>query len=56
VILLFAVAIAGVVGRAFPRWLAWPALVLAVVDLTPLGFLSARNSRSGGTPLPSLGT
>jgi hypothetical protein len=78
VILLFAVAMAGIVGRAFPRWLAWPALVLGVVDLTPLGFLSSllflvwaavvsvvmcvrpdapdTNSRTGGTPLPSLGT
>ena len=41
VIVLFAVAMAGIVGRAFPRWLAWPALVLAVLDMTPLGFLAS---------------
>ena len=34
-ILLLAVAFAGVTARAFPRWLAWSALVLGILQLTP---------------------
>jgi hypothetical protein len=36
VILLLAVATAGIAGRAFPRWLAWPALALAILQLIPV--------------------
>jgi hypothetical protein len=36
VILLLAAATAGIAGRAFPRWLAWPALVLAILQLIPI--------------------
>jgi hypothetical protein len=36
VILLLATATAGIAGRAFPRWLAWPALVLAIFSLIPI--------------------
>jgi hypothetical protein len=41
VILLLAVAVAGIAGRGFPRWLAWPALVLALAQLTPFGFFAS---------------
>jgi len=41
VILLLAVAAAGIAGRAFPRWLAWPALALAVLQVTPFGFFAS---------------
>jgi hypothetical protein len=41
VLFLLAVATAGIAGRAFPRWLAWPALVLAMVYLTPFGFYAS---------------
>ena len=41
VLFLLAVATAGIAGRAFPRWLAWPALVLAVVYLTPFGYFAS---------------
>lgn len=37
---LLPVAVAGIAARALPRWLAWSALVLAVLHLTPLGFLA----------------
>lgn len=40
VVFLLAVAAAGIAARALPRWLAWTALVLAVMHLTPLGFLA----------------
>ncbi len=41
-ILLLAVALAGIVAGAFPRSLAWPALVLAILQLvTPVGFLAS---------------
>ncbi|HEX3056200.1 MAG TPA: hypothetical protein VHP82_08690 [Gaiellaceae bacterium] len=39
-ILLLAVAVAGIRGRAFPRWLAWSALPLGLLQLTPLGFFA----------------
>jgi hypothetical protein len=40
---LFAVAGAGVLARAVPRWLAWTALPLAVLQLVPnqIGFLAS---------------
>jgi hypothetical protein len=44
VILLLAAATAGIAGRAFPRWLAWAALALAIVQVipvTPLGFFAS---------------
>jgi hypothetical protein len=34
-ILLLAVALAGITARAFPRWLAWSALVLGILQLAP---------------------
>ena len=40
IVFLLAVAAAGILARALPRWLAWSALVLAVMHLTPLGFLA----------------
>jgi hypothetical protein len=36
VILLLAAATAGIAGRAFPGWLAWPALALAILQLIPV--------------------
>jgi hypothetical protein len=36
-LLLLAVGVAGIV----PRWLAWPAVVLALLQLTPLGFFAS---------------
>lgn len=39
-VLLLAVAVAGIRGRAFPRWLAWSALPLGLLQLTPLGFFA----------------
>ena len=41
VILLLAAATAGIAGRAFSRWLAWPALALAILYVTPFGFLAS---------------
>jgi hypothetical protein len=41
VLFLFAVATAGIAGRAFPRWLAVPALALAILYLTPFGFYAS---------------
>jgi hypothetical protein len=41
VILLLAAATAGIAGRAFPRWLAWPALALAILYVTPFGFFAS---------------
>jgi hypothetical protein len=38
IILLLAIAAAGILARAVPRWLAWSALLLAVMHFTPLGF------------------
>ncbi len=42
---LVAVAAAGILGRTFPRWIAWPALVLGILQLVPtpgatIGFVS----------------
>jgi hypothetical protein len=37
-IALLAVSVAGIAGRALPRWLGWSALPLGLVQLTPLGF------------------
>lgn len=37
-ILLLAVAAAGIAGRALPRWLAWSALPLGILQLTPIGY------------------
>jgi hypothetical protein len=34
-ILLLTFAAAGILARAFPRWLAWPALVLGILQLAP---------------------
>jgi len=36
--LLLAVAAAGIFARAFPRWLAWSALVLVALSFTPFSF------------------
>ena len=33
-----AVALTGIVAGALPRWLAWPALLIGVLEMTPLGF------------------
>lgn len=41
ILLLLAAATAGIAGHAFPRSLAWPALVLAILELTPLGFIAS---------------
>jgi hypothetical protein len=38
--LLIATAIASLGSRALPAWLAWPALVIGIVALTPLGFFA----------------
>jgi uncharacterized membrane protein len=40
IVLLLAVAAAGILARALPRWLGWTALLLAVMHFTPLGFLA----------------
>jgi hypothetical protein len=40
IVLLLALATAGIFAGALPRWLAWSALVLAVLHFTPLGFLA----------------
>jgi hypothetical protein len=40
IVFLLAIAAAGILARAFPRWLAWSALVLAAMHFTPLGFLA----------------
>lgn len=40
IVFLLAIAAAGILARALPRWLAWSALVLAVMHFTPLGFLA----------------
>lgn len=37
-ILLLTVAVAGISARAFPRWLAWSALPLGLLQLSPFGF------------------
>jgi hypothetical protein len=38
-LLLLAVALAGITARVFPRWLAWPALVIGILQLViPVGF------------------
>jgi hypothetical protein len=36
-----AVATAGIAGRAFPRWLALPALAVTILYLTPFGFYAS---------------
>ncbi len=41
ILFLLPIALAGIAARALPRWLAWSALVLAVLHLTPLGFLAS---------------
>jgi hypothetical protein len=41
VLFLLAVAVAGIAGRVFPRWLALPALALATLYLTPFGFYAS---------------
>ena len=40
IVLLLALAAAGLLARALPRWLAWSALLLAVMHFTPFGFLA----------------
>lgn len=37
--LLLAVAAAGILARAFPRWLTWSALVLVALNFTPFSFI-----------------
>jgi len=37
-LLLLAVAAAGIATRAFPRWLAWSALPIGLLQLTTIGF------------------
>lgn len=39
-LLLLPIAAAGILSGAIPRWLAWPALLLAIMHLTPLGFFA----------------
>ena len=39
-IVLLAVSVAAISGRALPRWLGWVALVLGLVQLTPIGFFA----------------
>jgi len=39
-ILLLALAAAGIAYRALPRWLGWSALPLGLVQLTPIGFFA----------------
>jgi hypothetical protein len=41
VVLLLGVAVAAFSGRALPAWAGWTALVLAVLHLTPFGFLGS---------------
>jgi hypothetical protein len=42
-VFLLTAAMAGLAARAIPRWLAWPALLLAVLALLPgpFGFLAS---------------
>lgn len=40
-ILLIALALAGILARALPRWLAWPALAIGILELTPIGFFAS---------------
>lgn len=40
-LLLLAAGVAGLATRAIPRTLAWPAVGLAVLQLTPIGFLAS---------------
>jgi hypothetical protein len=40
-ILLVAIGVAGILSRALPRWLAWPALLLGIVQISPIGFLAS---------------
>lgn len=37
-VFLLAIAAAGIGRRGIPRWLAWSALPLAILQLTPIGF------------------
>ena len=37
-ILLLAVAAAGISAKVLPRWLAWPALAIGLLQLTPIGY------------------
>jgi hypothetical protein len=37
-LLLLAVSAAGIAGRVVPRWLAWLALPIGLLQLTPIGF------------------
>jgi hypothetical protein len=40
-VLLLATAAAGLLSHTVPVWLAWPALVLGLLQLTPVGFLAS---------------
>jgi hypothetical protein len=40
-ILLFSVAATGFVSRSVPRWLAWPALALGLLQISPIGFAAS---------------
>jgi hypothetical protein len=40
-LLLLAVGVAGVLGRGVPRWLAWPAIALGLLQMTPVGFFAS---------------
>jgi hypothetical protein len=39
-VFLLAIAAAGIASRTFPRWLAWAALPLGILQLTPIGFFA----------------
>jgi hypothetical protein len=39
-IVLLAISVASIAGSALPWWLGWSALVLGVVQLTPIGFFA----------------
>lgn len=40
-LVLLGAAVSGIAYRALPRWLVWPALVLAVAEFTPVSFLAS---------------
>jgi hypothetical protein len=40
-ILLLAAGAAGILANAIPKWLAWPAVALAILQLTPIGFFAS---------------
>jgi hypothetical protein len=46
-LLMFGLFTAGVVSRALPAWLAWPALILGIAEFTRFGFYASCSSCSG---------